>query len=252
MTFKHLIFAILATGALSSCVSNDKKTDVEWVPSFSDFNSQGYWTDCFNPSANQVVVGDLCFSHHVESYEYDGATYSSWFGFCPSRVNDTADYSDDWTSHQWASIAGGGVGGADSPYVVACWNTGDANSCTLTLADHGVFYPDDLYVTNTSYAYYAMKNGTAFSRAFGPDDRCLLEITGYLNGVKKQVKVEVYLAHGTDILNTWKNIEVSKLGSVDTLVFSMTSTDSGQWGMNTPAYFCIGSMGYTEMTDYNN
>ncbi|MDE6497382.1 MAG: DUF4465 domain-containing protein [Muribaculaceae bacterium] len=252
MTFKHIFFALIAAGAFSSCVSDDKKTDVDWVPEFSDFNSQGYWTDCYKPGTTGVVVSDMLFSHSVESYDYDGVTYSSWFGFCPSKVNDTADHSDDWTSHQWASIAGGGVGGPDSPYIVACWNTTNANSCTLSLADHGVFYPDDLYVTNTTYGYYAMKNGTAFSRAFGPDDRCMLEITGYLNGVKKFSTIEIFLARGTDILDTWKNIEVSKLGSVDTMVFTMTSTDSGQWGMNTPAYFCIGSMGYTEMADYND
>lgn len=252
MTFKHFIFALIAVGALSSCVSENKKTDVEWVPTFSDFNEQGYWADCFSLGANQVVVNDMLFSHQVDVPIYGTSLGSIWFGFCPSKVNDAADYSDDWTNHQWASIAGGGVNGPNSPYVVACWNTGDANSCTMRLADHGVFYPDDLYITNTTYGYYAMKNGTPFSRAFGPDDRCMLEITGYLNGVKKYATVEVFLANGTDILNTWKSIEVSKLGTVDTIVFTMTSTDSGQWGMNTPAYFCIGSMGYTEMADYND
>ena len=42
-----------------------------------------------------------------------------------------------------------------------------------------------------------------------------------------------------DILNTWKKVDLSELGYVTSIGFSVSSTDTGDWGMNTPAYFCI-------------
>jgi len=252
MTFKHLFLiavAISYPATFSSCVSEDKDTDNEWLPEFNDFNEQGYWNDCYDTSHTYVDINGLRFSHAASVYEWDGVKYSSWYGFCPSKATDNDDYSGaDWTMHQWSSITGGGVAGANSPYVIGFWKTdGGESSCKITLSDGSVFYPDDLYVTNTSYGYYAMKNGTAFNRAFTSNDSCVLCINGYLDGARKTDTVYVYLAHGTDILDNWEKVEISKLGNVDTLVFTLTSTDTGQWGMNNPAYFCIGSMRYTRI-----
>ena len=185
---------------------------------------------------------------------WDGVSYGSWYGFCPSKSTDTADYTDgDWTQHQWSAITGGGVSGEGSPYVVGFWKTdGGESSCQLKMTDGSVFYPDDLYVTNTTYGYYAMKNGTAFNRAFTENDHFLLKINGYLAGVKKFDTIIVYLASGTNILDYWHKVEVSRMGNVDTLVFTMESTDTGEWGINNPTYFCIGSMRYNLPLGYND
>ncbi len=254
MTFKHLFLASAAltmAASFSSCVTDDKKTDTDWLPTFADFNEQGYWSGCYNTANSHVDVNGLRFSHTATAFEWDGVAYYSWYGFCPSRSTDNTDYSDgDWTDHQWSSVTGGGVAGEGSPYIVGFWKTdGGESSCRMSMADGSVFYPDDLYVTNSSYGYYAMKNGTSFNRAFTAEDNCVLQINGYLNGARKYATVYVYLANGTDILDHWKKVELSKLGNVDTIVFTMTSTDSGQWGMNNPAYFCIGSMSYNKVAN---
>ena len=254
MTFKHIFLAgaVLAVSAsFSSCVTDDKDANTEWLPTFTAFNEQGYWNECYNPANAYVDINGIRLSHSATAFEWDGVTYYSWYGFCPSRSTDNSDYSGaDWTEHQWSSITGGGVAGEGTPYVVGFWKTdGGETSCRMSLTDGATFYPDDLYVTNTSYGYYAMKNGTAFSRAFTADDKCVLLINGYLDGVRKLDTIQVYLANGTNILDYWKKVEVSKLGNVDTLVFTMTSTDSGQWGMNNPAYFCIGSMRYNKVSE---
>lgn len=221
---------------------------------FSDFNEQGYWKGCYDTSGSYVDVNGFRFTHSAESYDWGGVTYSSWYGFCPSRSTDNADYSDqDWMQHQWSSITGGGVGGASTPYLVGFWKTdGGETSCRMTMPDGGVFYPDDLYVTNTTYGYYAMKNGTAFNHAFTDDDSCVLCINGYLDGVRKYQTLQVYLAKGTKILDYWKKVEISKLGNVDTLVFTITSTDTGEWGINNPTYFCLGGMKYNTPESYND
>lgn len=253
MTVKHIFLATLAAALLSACGTEDKKTENDWLPTFTDFNAEGVWTGCYDTDVNYVDINGFRFTHHGQADVYDGISYRSWYGFCPSKSTDNADYSaSDWTAHQWTSITGGGVAGEGSPYLVGFWKTdGGDSSCRMTRTDGSVFYPDDLYVTNTSWGYYAMKNGSAFSRPFTDDDTCILHITGYLAGVRKFQSIQVYLAKGTNILDYWKKIELSKLGNVDTVVFTITSTDSGQWGINNPTYFCLGGMKYNLPTEYN-
>ena len=41
------------------------------------------------------------------------------------------------------------------------------------------------------------------------------------------------------IIDEWTYIDLSQLGDADSLVFSLSSSDNGQFGMNTPAYFCV-------------
>ena len=37
----------------------------------------------------------------------------------------------------------------------------------------------------------------------------------------------------------WEWVELTSLGAVTTLKFELSSSDNGDWGMNTPAYFCL-------------
>jgi len=62
--------------------------------------------------------------------------------------------------------------------------------------------------------------------------------------------VEFYLAdfQFTDnafdyILDGWTWVDLSSLGSaVKTLEFALSSSDTGMWGMNTPAYFALDNL----------
>jgi hypothetical protein len=47
------------------------------------------------------------------------------------------------------------------------------------------------------------------------------------------------LADGMDIINRWQRVDLSPLGNVNKIVFELTSTDNGEYGMNTPSYFCL-------------
>lgn len=210
------------------------------------YNAEGYWTGCYNTSTGDVQVNDVMLSHEATDWGEWGVT---WYGFCPSKVSDTADYSTGvWTQHQWASITGGGLAGKGSPYIIGFWNnseSGDAPySCSITLKDGVQFRPEQVYVTNNTYAYYLMRNGSAFNMAFTADDWCKLHIKGVHEGAFTG-EVEVYLAKGTDILDEWKYVDLSGLGWVDGLVFTMSSSDTGQWGMNNPSYFCLDMLTYT-------
>lgn len=220
------------------------------------YNADGVWTGCFdyNPPITSITVGDYAFTHIAGNSEWGGVNYPWWGGFCPSKVNDTANYSiydeatgtwdsSAWTSgtwHTWASITGGGVAGPGTAYMVADWNvTPDVvDPLVISRTDGATFVPVTVYLTNATYGYYLMKYGSNFSRAFTDEDWCKVIITGY-DADGKEYVAEHYLACDGKISDTWETVDLSAMGAVNRLVFSMESSDSGQWGMNNPAFFCL-------------
>jgi hypothetical protein len=119
----------------------------------------------------------------------------------------------------------------------------------MTLNTAGIV--DGLYVTNNNYAYYSMLNGDAYAKKFGgvsgdEADWFLLTITGKDAGETEVGSVEFYLAdyrfadNGQDyIVNTWEYVDLMGLGMVNSLEFSLSSSDMGSYGMNTPGYFAM-------------
>jgi hypothetical protein len=108
-----------------------------------------------------------------------------------------------------------------------------------------------LYVTNTTYAALDMVTGSTFSKQFGgisgnEEDWFMLTITGKDLGGTPVGTVDFYLAdfRFTDnaqdyILDKWEYVDLTSLGIVTSLEFSLTSSDNGDFGMNTPAYFAV-------------
>ena len=75
-------------------------------------------------------------------------------------------------------------------------------------------------------------------------DWLLLTIQGFDSDGKLTGEVNVNLAdfaysnNANDyILNNWKWVNLKRLGRISKLEFSLTSTDNGIWGMNTPDIF---------------
>jgi len=107
-----------------------------------------------------------------------------------------------------------------------------------------------LFVTNSTYAALTMEWGDdgieKFGGASGNDpDYFLLSVFGYFNGNISEV-LDFYLAdyrfddNAQDyIIKTWQWLELSSLGEVDSLKFTLSSSDVGAYGMNTPPYFCV-------------
>jgi hypothetical protein len=108
-----------------------------------------------------------------------------------------------------------------------------------------------MYITNTTLAYRSMQNGDAFAKKFGgvsgndPDFFCL-HITAWYQGNPVNDTVHFYLADFRDsnnandyIIKNWTFVDLSTLGIVDSLTYSLSSSDTNSFGMNTPAYFCV-------------
>ena len=99
-----------------------------------------------------------------------------------------------------------------------------------------------------------MKNGDGFAKKFGGEsgndpDWLLLTIQGFDSEGKSTGEVNVNLAdfaysnNSNDyILDTWKWVDLKKLGRISKLEFSLRSTDNNDYGMKTPGYFCIDNL----------
>ncbi len=176
--------------------------------------------------------------------------WGSWSGFAYSNKTDTV--TPDWTN-QFSAITGCGVFHSRN-YAVAY----DYGMLKTTLAAPGPV--SGFYITNNTYAYMTMLKGDSFTDKFGgasgnEPDYFRLKITGFKPSGDTSGMVLFYLADfrsddpGKDyIVKEWTWIDLSSLGIVSELRFSLESSDTGPWGMMTPAYFCIDNLNHHDMS----
>jgi len=111
-----------------------------------------------------------------------------------------------------------------------------------------------LYVTNTSYVYHSMLNGDAFAKKFGgpsgndPDYLILHVIRNtQFNSAYDTIHFPLADFRFSDnsqdyIIKDWQylNLEDKGFSDVsDTLRFFLTSSDTSEFGINTPTFFAI-------------
>ena len=169
--------------------------------------------------------------------------WGSWAGFAVSSTSDTQ--TAGW-SNQYSAITGGGVQ-STSAYAVGFTGFGDSEILLKKATVSG------FYVSNSTYAYWSMKNGDDYSKKFGgadgkEPDWFKLTVKGYIKYEYKG-RIEFYLADFRSdnssedyIVSDWEWVDISALGEVERLEFSLSSSDNGMWGMNTPAYFVMDNL----------
>lgn len=166
---------------------------------------------------------------------YFTPAWNSWGGFMYTNKTDvtTAGPSNN------SAITGKGKNGK----VYLTVNTSDYNPAVISFKDGQARTFTGFFVTNCTYAYKSMQNGDGFAKKFAAGDWFKLEIFGKNAQGTDTPSVEVYLADfrngKSEILNTWKWVSLESLRDVKSLHFKLSSTDNGEFGMNTPSYFCL-------------
>lgn len=182
--------------------------------------------------------GPLFFSN---SYNAAGGFWSEW------AISNVTDVLTPGFANQYSAIAGAGVNGTKN-YAV-CYDLGG----TSITNNDGANSPQikGINIANNAYAYYSMLEGDQFAKKFGgatgdDPDYLFITIRAIVNGAPSVDSIDVYLADYTFddnskdyILKEWKYIDISALNAKEGLVFSMSSSDVGQFGINTPTYFCV-------------
>lgn len=174
----------------------------------------------------------------------DFGTFTSWSGWSMSTITDNQTVG---LGNQYSVISGEGVNDSQTYGI-----TFVAGQSIVKLNENikGTTV-DGFFINNGTYPYFSMLEGDAFAKKFGGEtgddpDFFKLTIKKYLNGSISQDSIDFYLADYRDsdntkdyIINEWTYIDLKPLGDVDSLAFTLSSSDNGAFGMNTPAYFCI-------------
>ncbi|MDY0360811.1 MAG: DUF4465 domain-containing protein [Desulforegulaceae bacterium] len=186
-------------------------------------------------------VSDLTFSY--EGTDWGGGMFS-WTGFAWSSHRDTFTKGYD---NQYSAITKYGFDKSD----VYCIAYPGSEDFILMDTESEI---SGFYITNTTYAYYSMFEGDDFCKRFGGDsgadpDFFKLVVEGYNSSNSKTGEVHFYLAdfRNSDnskdyIVKDWKWLDLSSLGKVKKLKFLLSSSDNGDFGMNTPGYFAMDNL----------
>lgn len=203
-------------------------------------------------TVNQALEsGSFAFKNSATNW----GSMTSWYGVAVSNQTDNVSLGN--VNNQFNSAAGGDVSGTGNYGVIfdansSGMNMGPDNAITFSNKD----YPEGkivhgCYVTNNTYGTNSMMNGDGFAKKFGgttgnDTDFFKLTATGFDAAGTETGKVNFYLAdyrfednQKDYIVKDWRWMDLSSLGQVSKIMFTISSSDAGEYGMNTPAYFCI-------------
>jgi hypothetical protein len=194
----------------------------------------------FYPMATTTFTsGGATFNH----------SFTDWGGGCCQNdwvYSNRTDTTTPGHANQFSSYAGGGAL-SSSNYAIALLGA-------PTVSFGGPVAVSGAYFTNTTYAALSMLEGDDYGKKFGgasgnDADWFKLTIEGRDAGNALTGSVDFYLAdyrfadNSLDyIVKDWTYVDLSSLGTVSSLSFSLASSDVGQWGINTPAYFAMDSL----------
>ena len=216
-----------------------------------DFEDRELQPDSFyngSDGAGGFVSGDVRFLNKFTDF---GGGFTAWLGFAYSNRGDRETPGFE---SQFSAFPGGGSG-SDPGGKFAVVHISSAGDAVITFPDAAM--PLAVKVANTTFAALSMRDGDAFAKRFGGEtgkDEDYLRMTirgrdreGFVTG-----EVIAYLAdfrfEDSDqdfIAEDWIQVDLSAIERPSkTIEFTLESTDVGEFGMNTPAYFALDDLVY--------
>jgi Domain of unknown function (DUF4465) len=217
--------------------------------------------------AQTVIVGTFT-SGNVRFTNRYAQSWGTATGFAYSNQTDTttAGYAN-----QYSAITGTGHGPGSDNYGVAFGYNSDLHAsdpAELEQLPHFELPANSIlqsaYVTNTTFTALTIRDGDefGFSKPFGGDDGTRpdwFKLTVYATdagGALLSNTVEFYLAdYRSDspdddgYVDTWEFLDLSSLAGAKWVYFNLTSSDTGDNGMNTPGYFAIDDLQFVEVPE---
>ena len=225
---KYVDMDVIVSGAeVVITINNADFEDVALGP-------HGYWQG--EEGENEMFSGGWHFTNYYSSY--------FWGGFTASNHSDLTQTGLD---AQYTAATGEGYDGS-AQYAVA-YTMGSPSDVYASNGSTQVI--TGCYVTNNLWAYQNMLHGDATATPFGgttgnDPDWFKLTATGTNASGQTVGTLDFYLAdyrfsNPADdyILNTWEWFDLSPLGEVARISFSLSSSKNNSYGMITPAYFCM-------------
>ncbi|MFN2394437.1 MAG: DUF4465 domain-containing protein [Bacteroidales bacterium] len=246
-TLNNLVLLMLILVVFTACQkdNNDDDDNEVWVSDFSEMelDPESFWNG--SDQSGGFVSGNLFFPNTFNE------EWSSWSGFSVSNISDN---ETPGFINQYSAYTGESYDGNINYTVMYVSEFDETNHIKLTGENKDKSFRG-MFVTNNTYAALAMRDGDDFSKKFGGEDGndpdwFKLNITGFKDGSEIEVmETEFYLADyrfddntQNYIIDSWEWIDLSEFAGADELRFFLHSSDVGEWGINTPAYFCIGQV----------
>lgn len=188
-----------------------------------------YWNGA--DGSGFFTSGDASFAN------YYNPAWGSWDGFAYSSMADTTTRG---YTNQFSAIPGRDVSGTGN-YAVA-YDAGDWGGASPPTIVLGAVTGDDFdtfisgaYFTNTTYAYYSMKEGDGFVNAFAQGDWQKLIIRGInadgeYNGNQAGFLLADFRSENPQdwyIVNEWTWVDLTGLGVVAGIEFSFDGSQAG-------------------------
>jgi hypothetical protein len=247
-----IMVAVLSFAFTACEPETEVKTD---VITFEDvvLDTTGYWN---GSDLNGILSSSESWGSIV--YTYSG-NFHSGILTCPNDFNEDQTYFSTWWSgmacssktdrvtigygNQYSVYASSGAAGSKKFALIGS----DGAQCSFDKPIQIM----SLMVNNSTYVYWALKDGRdgyGAVRKFVAGDYFTLTVTGYDSTGVKTSQVDIPLAdfrnNQSYICSDWTKISLTALGKVKSLAFKFTSSDTGDYGMNTPAYACIDNLIY--------
>ncbi len=213
-----------------------------------------YWPDTTGLSDNRTretswMSGSVSHDHFATKWA--GSITESWFGWAWSSETDT---TFDSFRNQYSSYTGTGAAGTNN-YVVM-YDSYSQGYFDTYQSEEGVekdllpmeieipsgYVPACMYATNTVYTGYLLGNDdpSGYSTPMAEGDWFKLTMTGYNSSDDETGVVEFFLADGTDVVEQWRLVDLTPLGSPSRITFALETTDLDEYeSPNTPFYAAL-------------
>lgn len=213
-----------------------------------------FWNGESSPLGTSFSSGNAAFPSYYDT-SFGGFWAEGW-AYTSMRDSTTPGFGN-----QYSAITAIGVNNSQN-YAVA-----QAGAVVKLTGNASGRVVGGVYITNSTYAYLAVRDGDLFARKFGDTtgtnsglpqgsypDWFKLTIKKWHGGMLSNDSINYFLADyrfsddSQDyIVKEWAFVDLSSLGNADSLLFTLSSSDVGQFGMNTPKYFCIDNLTTTDI-----
>ncbi len=177
-------------------------------------------------------------SKYLEFFnEYD-TEWDTWGGF--SYTNQTDNTTYDWTN-MYSSASGAGASGSEN-YAVAYYADFFEKPSIKINVETAPEIILGMYISLNAYTSLYMADSDYYQNE---NHLLKLIIKAYNSVLDYEIEKEIILAdyrfQNTEgyKFDDWHYINMTWIEDSDSLVFWLESSDVGDWGINTPAYFCI-------------
>ena len=170
-------------------------------------------------------------------------TSSEWGSFVSGFVvSNKDDVTTAGYMNPFSSFAAEGANGSEKFAVY--------NNSTDSVKFKAPVDLESIMICNNTYAALSMKNGDDYAKKFAAGDFFKLKVNVYSELNTKLGTETFFLADFQNgkslIVSDWTKCDLSSYSGVSYLKFEFESSDNGDWGMNTPAYFCLDNISYYE------